>query len=116
MPGIFISYRRSDSPSAAGRLGDSLEHRLTSVSVFRDVETIEAGADFVDAITNALIHCDVLLAVIGPHWLDAADAHGQRRLDDPRDFTRLELSTGLRNEHVRVIPVLVDGATMPGAE
>ena len=111
--GIFISYRRQDSQSAAGRLADSLREHLPEAAIFRDVETIEPGMDFVDAINAALESCDVLLAVIGPRWISIQDEAGQRRLDDPNDYTRLELATALGRADVRVIPVLVDGAVMP---
>lgn len=113
MPGIFISYRRQDSQSAAGRLADHLREHLPQVAIFRDVETIEPGVDFVQAIEKALSSCGVMLVVIGPRWLTVTDATGQRRLDDPRDYTRLEAATALGRESVRVIPVLVEGATMP---
>ncbi len=116
MPGIFISYRRQDSQSAAGRLADSLKERLPEATLFRDVDTIEAGADFVNAINAALESCGVLLAVLGPRWISIQDEAGGRRLDDPNDYTRLELATALGRADVRVIPVLVDGATMPAAE
>ena len=116
MHGVFISYRRQDSQSAAGRLADSLKEHLPEAAVFRDVETIEAGTDFVDAINAALESCDVLLAVIGPRWISVEDEAGRRRLDDPHDYTRLELVTALGRADVRVIPVLVDGAAMPGVE
>ena len=116
MPGIFISYRRQDSQSAAGRLADSLKERLPEATLFRDVETIEAGADFVNAINTALKSCGVLLAVIGPHWISIQDPAGGRRLENPNDYTRLELATALGRADVRVIPVLVDGALMPVAE
>jgi len=116
MNGIFISYRRQDSQSAAGRLADSLEDQLPEAAVFRDVETIEAGVDFVDAINAALESCGVLLAVIGPRWISMHDDAGRRRLDDSNDYTRLELATALKRADVRVIPVLVDGATMPDSE
>ena len=56
----------------------------------------------------------MLLAVIGPHWL-AAGQDGQRRLDDPADFVRLEIEAALARG-VRVIPVLVDGAQLPRPE
>src|SRR5262249_34045163 len=56
--------------------------------------------------------CDVLLALIGPGWLDARDASGQRRLDNPLDFVRLEIEAALRR-NIRVIPVLLDGAGLP---
>ncbi|MGA7949366.1 MAG: toll/interleukin-1 receptor domain-containing protein, partial [Thiobacillaceae bacterium] len=116
MHGIFISYRRQDSQSAAGRLADSLKEHFPEAAVFRDVETIEAGVDFVDAINKALESCGVLLAVIGPRWISIQGDAGQRRLDDPNDYTRLELATALGRTDVRVIPVLVDGAVMPDPE
>ena len=56
--------------------------------------------------------CDVLIAVIGRHWLISTDEKRRRRLDDPDDFVRLEIATALKR-NIRVIPVLVDGATMP---
>ena len=113
MQGIFISYRRQDSQSAAGRLADHLKENMTGVPVFRDVETIEPGVDFTEAINRALQSCGVLLAVIGPHWVSLTDAAGRRRLDNPNDYTRLEITTALARPSVRVIPVLVEGAQMP---
>jgi hypothetical protein len=115
MQGIFISYRRQDSQSAAGRLADHVKENLSNVPLFRDVETIEPGVDFSDAINRALHSCGVLLAVIGPHWLTVTDAAGKRRLDHPGDYTRLEVATALARPNVRVIPVLVEGAQMPDA-
>lgn len=116
MQGIFISYRRQDSQSAAGRLADHLKEHMRGVPIFRDVETIEPGVDFVDAIGRALESCGVLLAVIGPRWVSLADNAGRRRLDDPNDYTRLEIATALGRNDVRVIPVLVEGAQMPAGD
>lgn len=116
MKGIFISYRRQDSQSAAGRLADHLRDAMAGVPIFRDVETIEPGVDFVEAIGRALQSCGVLLAVIGPRWSSATDAAGKRRLDNPDDYTRLEIATALQRTDVRVIPVLVEGAVMPAGE
>lgn len=116
MKGIFISYRRQDSQSAAGRLADHLRDHLPAVRIFRDVETIEPGVDFVEAIDRALRSCGVLLAVIGPRWLNVVDAAGRRRLDEADDFIRLEIVSALGNSKVRVIPVLVEGAEMPAAD
>lgn len=115
MQGIFVSYRRQDSQSAAGRLSDHLREHLAEVPIFRDVETIEPGVDFVEAIGRALKSCKVLIAVIGPRWATITDETGQRRLDDVGDYTRLEIATALKRNDVRVIPVLVEGAVMPGA-
>jgi hypothetical protein len=116
MQGVFISYRRQDSQSAAGRLADHLKEHMRGVPIFRDVETIEPGVDFVEAIGRALESCGVLLAVIGPRWANLADGAGRRRLDDPNDYTRLEIATALARQDVRVIPVLVEGAQMPGGD
>jgi hypothetical protein len=113
MQGIFISYRRQDSQSAAGRLADHIKEQMPGVPVFRDVETIEPGVDFVEAIDRALQSCGVLLAVIGPHWASVADAGGRRRVDNAGDYIRLEIITALQRPNVRVIPVLVEGAQMP---
>jgi hypothetical protein len=115
MAGIFISYRRSDSAGYTGRLMDDIKVQFPDNEVFRDVEAIEAGADFVEAIDGAVKSCSVLLAVIGPRWLSVTDNSNRRRIDDPHDFVRLEIAAALRRE-VRVIPVLVDGAIMPPAE
>lgn len=116
MKGIFISYRRQDSQSAAGRLADHLREHMAEVPIFRDVETIEPGVDFVEAIGHALESCGILLAIIGPRWSTMADEAGRRRLDDPGDYARLEIATALKRSDVRVIPVLVEGATMPAAD
>jgi hypothetical protein len=110
---IFISYRREDSAGYAGRLADALDARFGSSRVFRDVDDINPGEDFVQRLEAALADCAVLLVVIGRKWSAAADDRGQRRLDDPQDYVRLEVATALKRR-VRVVPVLVDGAAMPG--
>ncbi|OJH35946.1 toll/interleukin-1 receptor domain-containing protein [Cystobacter ferrugineus] len=115
MARIFVSYRREDSPGHIGRLYDHLVAHFGKKLVFRDIETIEPGADFVHTIEEAVESCGVLLAVIGPQWLGARDKQGRRRLDNPKDFVRLEVAAALSRD-VRVIPVLVGGATFPSEE
>jgi AAA ATPase-like protein/TIR domain-containing protein len=110
---MFISYRRDDAPSHAGRLYDALAEHFGEDNVFMDVDNIEIGADFKDAIESAVTSCDVLFAMIGPRWLTVADSRGGRRLDGADDFVRLE--TALQR-NVRVVPALLQGATMPRAE
>ena len=109
---VFVSYRREDVGDAAGRLADRLVDRFGSERVFMDVDAIEPGMDYVEAIVRAVEACDVLVAVIGPGWLPAADRRGWRRLDDPSDWVRVEVGTALARD-VRVIPVLVGNAVMP---
>lgn len=112
--GIFISYRRKDTEGEASRLAEDLREGLDGVQIFRDVENIAPGEDFVVALERALADCAVMLVMIGPTWLETNDADGKRRLDDPADWTRLEIATGLKRD-VRVIPVTCRGAELPAA-
>ena len=112
---IFISYRRDDTAYAAGWLFDRLVDEFGPEQVFKDMDSIALGDDFVDAITAAVSSTDVLLALIGDKWLGMVDEHGERRLDDPDDFVRLEIEAALERD-VRVIPILVEGARMPRSE
>jgi tetratricopeptide (TPR) repeat protein len=116
LPGrIFISYRRQETAWPAGRLYDVLVEHFPPEQVFKDVDNIDPGEDFVERITAAVESCDVLLALIGPKWLTITNKKGQRRLDDPGDYVRLEIETAL-TRRIRVIPILVDEARMPGAD
>ena len=110
--GIFISYRRSDTEGEASRLAEDLRERLDNVQIFRDVETIAPGEDFAEALERALGDCEVLLALIGPTWLEARNDAGKRRLDDETDWVRQEVSRALARK-VRVIPVTCRNATPP---
>ncbi|HWS89652.1 MAG TPA: toll/interleukin-1 receptor domain-containing protein [Pyrinomonadaceae bacterium] len=111
-PVVFLSYRRADTAGHAGRLRDALDRRLRG-GLFRDIDKIGGGQDFVQAIDEAVAQCKVLLVLIGDQWLSIKDAEGRRRLDNPKDFVRREIAEALRRG-VTVIPVLVEGATMPG--
>jgi len=91
MPRIFISYRRTDSPDVAGRIYERFAARFGRKNVFKDIDNIPVGTDFRAVIEDALLNCQVMLVVIGPNWLDAKDAEGKRRLDNPEDFVRIEV-------------------------
>ncbi len=116
MSGVFISYRRDDCPGHAGRLYDRLAAQLGRDRVFIDVDSIEPGVDFGDRLAEAVGACGMLIALIGTGWVNATDRDGRRRLDDPADFVRLEIVSGLARSGLRVIPVRVEGAQMPRAE
>lgn len=116
MPSIFLSYRREDSAGHAGRLFDRLQERFGPENVFWDVSgSIAPGERFDDAIEQAVAACDALLVVIGYRWLEVRGEDGARRIDASDDFVRLEVSKALQRG-VRVIPVLVHGASLPRAE
>ena len=104
---IFICYRRADSAGHAGRVHDRLEREFGRALVFMDVSTIPLGVNFASALRREVEKCDVLLAVIGPNWLDASGEDGARRLDDPSDFVRIEIATALERD-IPVIPILLE--------
>jgi WD40 repeat protein len=112
---IFISYRRQETAWPVRQLYDVLVEHFPADQVFKDVDNIDPGDDFVERITAAVGSCDVLLALIGPQWLTITNKKGQRRLDDPEDYVRLEIETAL-TRNIRVIPILVDEAPMPTAD
>jgi hypothetical protein len=111
---IFINYRREDSIDAAGRLHDRLAQTFGHKNIFMDVEDIPAGVDFAKYLSDQVAASQMFLAIIGPTWLGAKDESGGRRIDDPDDFVAIEITAALAR-NIRVIPVLVDGASMPKA-
>jgi len=115
MAGIFISYRRDEARHAAGRLADDLVDAFGAESIFRDIEGIEPGVDFSQALDRALAACVVMLVLIGPRWLALQDNQGRRRIDVPGDWIRVEIATALKRD-TRVIPVLLEGAELPAEE
>ena len=112
---LFINYRREDTAHAAGRLYDRLIAHFGEDQVFIDIDQIEPGEDFVEVINRKVGACDIAIVAIGPNWLHATDASGKRRLDDEEDFVRMEIVAALQR-NIRVIPVLVGGARMPGKQ
>ncbi|HMY06495.1 MAG TPA: toll/interleukin-1 receptor domain-containing protein, partial [Accumulibacter sp.] len=83
MADIFLSYRRGDSQSATGRLADRLISHFGTARVFLDYQSIVSGENFAEAIRRSIGTSVVVLAVVGPHWLEIRDAEGRRRLEDP---------------------------------
>jgi hypothetical protein len=114
MPKIILSYRRSDSDAISGRIRDRLVRDYGEHSVFMDIDSIPFGTDFRQHIQNAILQNDLLLAVVGPHWLGLND-NGPARIQEELDFVRIEIETAMTAE-IPVIPLLVNGATMPRPE
>ena len=111
-PRVFVSYRREDTAGYAGRLYDALSARFGDENVFMDVDTIDLGTDFHQAIDRAIASCDAAIVLIGRNWLTATGPEGRRRLDDPDDVLRLELERVLERGLV-VVPTCVQGAALP---
>lgn len=111
MDKVFISYRRDDAAGYARAIYEELTERFPPEAVFMDVDAIEPGLPFDEVIRDAVGQCKVLLVLIGARWL-APGADGRSRLEDERDFVRLEIAAALARD-IRVIPVLLDGTPMP---
>lgn len=112
MARVFLNYRRQDSEGYVGRLYDHLTQHFKREDIFMDIDSIKPGDDFVEMLEDAVAACDVLIAVIGPQWLEITDGSGTRRLDEWNDFVRIEISNAIRRKKL-IIPVLVGQARMP---
>jgi len=116
---IFISYRRSDSQHAAFAIADRMRWSFGADEVFLDRGSIEGGAVWPESIRTALGSAKVVLVIIGPTWLRAADKWGRRRIDDPEDWVRREICAALSAREARgitVVQVCLEGAAPPDAE
>lgn len=105
---IFISYRRSDSQYATDRIYDRLSSHFGSDRVFMDIDNIPLGVNFREYIDQQISTSDIVLTVIGDHWLNAVDPKGQPRLQNPSDFVRLEIEAALKLG-ITLIPVFIGG-------
>ena len=112
---IFISYRRSDSADAAGRIFDRLKAAFGEKNIFKDVDSIPVGANFEEVIAERLSDCEAVIVIIGQTWASVARSDGPPRLHDPADFVRIEVEQAFRGR-VPVVPALVGNAVMPGPE
>lgn len=116
MAGVFISYRRDDSEGHTGRIWEGLVDSFDRGLIFLDVDSVWPGRDYVERVMNAIAEADVMLVVIGRQWLTIGDDRGSRRLDDPDDLVRREVAAALAAKDIVVIPVLVQGASIPPPE
>ena len=109
---IFISYRRDDTAGYARAVYGELACEFGAERVFIDVDDIAAGQSFADVIRGAVNSSSVVLVLIGKRWRGDRDG-ATPRLDDADDFVRTEVAAAL-SSGAPVIPVLLDGALMPG--
>lgn len=112
MPEIFISYRRSDSQDVTGRIYDRLVAAWPHGIVFKDVDNIPIGTNFLTYLQDTVVSSKVVLVIIGRAWLTAVDEKGQRKLNLQDDHVRREIFLALSTGKT-VIPVTVSNATMP---
>jgi hypothetical protein len=112
---IFLSYRREESAHVAGRIYDHLEREFGNGNVFFDVEGIPIGGDFRDHIRKALMASQALIVIVGQRWATCFSRSAgwfTWRAARTIDYVRIEIELAL-DHNVRIIPLLVDGASMP---
>jgi TIR domain-containing protein len=123
MAGIAISYRREDTGWITGRIFDRLKNHYDGSTrknykqqsvVFLDYDATPLGVDFREYIRNVLDTCNILVAVIGPHWM-GDDGKGNLRIQHDDDWVRIEIETALK-KNIPVIPVLIDRTPFPAKE
>jgi TIR domain len=110
---IFISYRRDDSRYQARMIYEAFLRRMPRENVFMDIDTIPLGVNFVKVLEGWVEQCEVLLVLMGEDWANSTDPKtGKRRLDNPKDFVRVEIRGALTRD-IPVVPVMLDGAEIP---
>ena len=112
---IFISYRREDTADITGRIYDRLTFKYGMPAVFKDVDSIPLGSDFRKYLDSKIKECAVVLVVVGDDWMKKDPKTGAMRLDNPDDYVRIEIESALERG-IPVIPLLVEGASMPTQE
>ena len=109
-PLIFISYRRDDTRDAADQIYASLQQLLGASVVFKDQQDTKLGTSFPSVLEASIKNSRIFLLLIGPQWhLLLKTVSGQ--IDWV--ITELELAVNLK---LKIIPVLVNGASMPDFE
>ena len=118
-PGVFISYRRSDTNQVVRTLKGELVSVLGEGRVFYDKEDLKGGDLWKERLRETIRGCSVFLALIGEDWLKAKNEKShRRRLDERDDPVRTEIEIALeahRSSGLLIIPVLIDKAQMPDA-
>jgi TIR domain len=112
MPGIFISYRRSDSGDVTGRIYDRLVQSFGRDLVFKDVDGIPLGVAFDRHLSEVISNSACALIVIGPRWVSAKDSDGRTRITKDDDYVRMEVEASLA-ANIPVVPLFVSGGSMP---
>jgi hypothetical protein len=112
---VFISYRREDTASAAGRIYDRLCQKLPQTNVFIDVTAIRGGEKFEQRTLSEIGRSDAALVFIGKKWMDPRPGGDKARIWEADDYVREEVRSVL-NRDMLVLPVLVDGALMPAPD
>lgn len=108
---VFMCYRRSGTADVTGRIQDHLARVFGREAFVKDVEVVPLGADYRPFLGRIIRRCAMVLAVVGDDW--AGGGSHSTSIADDNDPVRTELELAM-NLNIPVIPVLVQGAQMPG--
>ncbi len=109
-PRIFITYRPEDSAAITERLYSRFSAAFGVDRVFKGLEANgDTGEDYKIRLAQHVIACDIQLVIIGRRWAQMLREYGGEAIDN----VRLAIEAGLQTPRQIIIPVLVDGATMP---
>ncbi len=111
-PEIFVNYRQADTEAYAWRLHESLTQRYGKDAVFLDQFSIRPGESYRWTLQQAVVHCKVLICLIGPHWLCFQDDDDHPRIQGDSDLVHRELCAAMDRGTV-VIPVITPKAEVP---
>ena len=111
----FINYRRSDSSAAARAIYEQLQFRFGHQQVFMDVSSIAPSQEWPQHIFDQIGRTNILISIIGPHWLSAADKYHRRRIDSPEDWVHLEIVEAFKNK-IPIMPLFLNETSIPPAE
>jgi hypothetical protein len=100
MPEVFINYRTGDGEKTAALIDQELSRRFGPKHIFRASRSIAPGEAYPGTLLTALRRSSLLLAVVGPDWLNF-----RTRLHDPEDWVRREIEEAFTCE-LPVVPIL----------
>jgi formylglycine-generating enzyme required for sulfatase activity len=111
---IFINYRRVESSLKAQLLKAELDKAFGAKRVFLDVRGIDGGENWLQTLERQVAASAAMVVLIGKDWVNLKNERGNRRLDDPHDKVRFEISQALLR-NLPIIPVSLDLAPVPKA-
>lgn len=109
MPQIYVIYRSEDTRKKSKEIISILEKTYGASNI--QSPDYEGYID-VYAIEDHVQKSDFLLVIIGNYWADMVDESGVNLLNSVYDPVHMAIATAL-NSRKQVIPILVDGASMP---
>lgn len=117
-PRVFLAYRREDTGDIARKIYDVLHKSLGDNEVARDVDRVaNRTVNRVVLAQDIVQSFDAMLIIIGQQWMGLpSGATTARALDNPKDNLRIQIEAGFRRPDMLIVPVLVNGASMPTAE